>query len=380
MLSLLRLIFWVALDPEGGGFLPTASGTTSPSSTSAPASTPTQTDKNVKVSFDTATLTMTYQLGDSAPTGGVVNAVAEGQGSGKLFVNLTGSTGQPDPNIESAQSAVTGVSARIVVTPKAGLAPGVYKGTLNFQACPDPACAANYAGSPWQVSYTLTVTMAYATLDTSAYGIPRTMVYDAVRGDIYASYSTSYGSPGLSAIAKFHWSGAGWASSTLSIPGLLDIALATDASVLAATDLGSQVNLIDPVTFSLKHTYVAAAGIGDQGSSTEVGIAFTNDGKLWMPTGTGTSWHGLGYFDLRTLTFGNSTPPCTSCYMGPAFAVSGDGSRLMVSQHVAVPSDALHGYGRRCLQEQSRRADLLLLPHEPQQQRGSLPDDGQHGV
>jgi hypothetical protein len=229
------------------------------------------------------------------------------------------------------------MSARISVKPKTGLPPGIYKGTLNVRACPDAACASSYLGSPWPVSYTLTVTLSYATLDTSAYGMPRTMVYDAMRGDIYASYPSAYGLPGgLSAVAKFHWSGGSWTRSTLSIPGLLDIALATDGSVLAATDLDNKVNLIDPATFSLKHSYVGTAGIGNQGSSTEVGIALTNDGKLWMPTGVGTSWHGLGYFDLKTLTFGNSTPPCSDCYGGPYFAVSGDGSRLIVTQSATI--------------------------------------------
>ncbi|WP_155403756.1 hypothetical protein [Variovorax paradoxus] len=170
----------------------------------------------------------------------------------------------------------------------------------------------------------------YRTLDTSAFGMPRTMVYDSVHGDIYASYPTTYESVGLSAIVRFRSNGMGWTSTSLSLPGLQDIALAPDASVLAATDGSNHVHLIDLATFSVKSTHLAPFGIGDQGSNTEVAIAFTGDGRLWMPSGAGYNWHNLGFFEPRTQTFG--TVACSMCYGGPYFAVSGDGSRLMVTQ------------------------------------------------
>jgi hypothetical protein len=176
--------------------------------------------------------------------------------------------------------------------------------------------------------------VTYRTLDTSAFGMPRTLVYDAVHGDIYASYPTTYESIGLSAIVRFRTNGMNWTSTSLSLPGLRDIALASDASVLAATDGSNQVHLIDLATFSVKSSHLSATEIGDQGSNTEAGIAFTNDGKLWMPTGAGYQWHGLGFFDLRTLSFG--TRPCPSCHGGPFFAVSGDGSRLMMTQSASI--------------------------------------------
>ncbi|WP_429611978.1 hypothetical protein [Variovorax sp. W2I14] len=172
--------------------------------------------------------------------------------------------------------------------------------------------------------------VVYRTLDTSAFGMPRTLVYDAVHGDIYASYPTTYESIGLSAIVRFRTNGMNWTSTSLSLPGLQDIALAPDASVLAATDGSNQVHLIDLATFSVKSTHIAPFGIGDQGSNIEVAIAFAGDGKLWMPSGEGYNWHNLGFFDLRTQAFG--TVACPMCYSGPYFAVSGDGSRLMVTQ------------------------------------------------
>jgi len=176
----------------------------------------------------------------------------------------------------------------------------------------------------------------YATLDTSSLGMPRTLVYDAKYGDLYASYPSTYESVGLSAIVRFRSNGTTWKSSTLSIPGLRDIALASDRSVLAATDTSDHVHLIDLATFSIKSSHVSEAGITDTGSNTEVGIAFTNDGKLWMPTGHGYGWNGVGFFDLRTLTFGNASPPCGSCYYGPYFAVARGGSRLMVTQSASM--------------------------------------------
>ena len=178
--------------------------------------------------------------------------------------------------------------------------------------------------------------LPYSALDTSALGPPRTLVYDAIHGDIYASY-ISYGGGGLSAVVRFRPTGSGWAYTTLSIPGLLDIALAPDASVLAATDSNNKVNLIDLSSFSVAGSYSSSEAFGNQGGyHAEVGIAFTNDGKLWLPTGAGYSWHQLSYFDLRSRSFGKASPPCSVCYDGPYFAVSRDGSRLMVTQSASL--------------------------------------------
>lgn len=316
----------------GGAFLPVAGGTSTPSST--PATTPP--NSSLKVSFDTAALTMNYQMGATATSEAVIHATAEGTASDGLVVRVTTPGGQPSLHLDDAQVSITGRSALIAVKPKPGLAPGVYKGQLVLQACFDSACTVHYTGSPWTVSYTLTVTMVYAALDTSGFGAPKTLVYDAARGDIYASYPNANGTTGLNAIVRFRSGSTGWAGSTLSVPGLGDIAMATDGGVLAATDASNHVHLIDPASFSVKSSHASAAGIATQGTFTEVGIAFTSDGKLWMPTGTGFSWHGLGFFDLRTSTFGNASPPCAHCYGNQYFAVSGDGSRLMFTQSASI--------------------------------------------
>lgn len=279
---------------------------------------------------------MAYESGEAAPSGVVVNAVAQGLNGRAVFVSATSPSGSPDPYIDSVQATVTGASARITVKPKAGLSHGIYKGTLVLNACADAACAVHYAGSPWSISYTLTVTLPYSKLDTRAFGTARTLVYDAVRGDIYASYPT-YEMIGLSAVARFRWTGSAWTASTLSIPGLKDIALPPDASVLAATDGNNTVHLIDLTTFTIKSSHVSPAGIADQGTRTETGIAFTADGKLWTSIGGNVYFPGgVGYFDLQTLKFGVASPPCPSCYGSQFFAVSGDGSRLMLTQSASV--------------------------------------------
>jgi len=181
--------------------------------------------------------------------------------------------------------------------------------------------------------------LPYATLDTSDYGIPRTMVFDAKRGDIYASYPSTFAATGLSAIARFRSNGAGWTSSTLSIPGLRDIALAPGSSVLAATDASNHVHLIDLDTFSVKSSHLSPLGVGDEGGYDEVSIAFTKDGKLWMATGT-SGWHGVGFFDTRTSTFAEPLRYC--CYGSPYFAASRDGSRLMLVPSAAIsPSPSM---------------------------------------
>ncbi|HEX7866929.1 MAG TPA: hypothetical protein VF555_18395 [Variovorax sp.] len=181
--------------------------------------------------------------------------------------------------------------------------------------------------------------LPYATLDTSSYGIPRTMVFDAKRGDIYASYPSTFAAVGLSAIARFRSNGTGWTSSTLSIPGLRDIALAPDSSVLAATDASNHVHLIDLDTFSVKSSHLSPIGVGDEGGYAEVSIAFTKDGKLWMATGS-SGWHGVGFFDMRTSTFAEPLPYC--CYGSPYFAVSRDGARLMLVPSASIsPSPSM---------------------------------------
>ena len=176
----------------------------------------------------------------------------------------------------------------------------------------------------------------YSAFNTSILGSPRTLIYDAVHGDVYASYPP-YGG-GLSAVARFRPTASGWTTATLSVPGLIDIALAPDATVLAATDSSNTVNLIDLSSFSITSRYVAPDVFVGQGDLLEVRIAFTNDGKLWIPTGQ-YSWHEIGYFDLRTRSFGKASPPCPTCYDGPYFAVSRDGSRLMVAQSGSISSE-----------------------------------------
>lgn len=318
-----------------GGATPQTPASTPTTPTSPSTETPTSVDDSVKLTFDTQTLKMAYELGTASPGGVVLHAVIERKSTAALFIKAATPDGGVDPHIGAVDATLDGLKARIVVKPKAGLNPGVYKGSFTLRACADADCKVVYAGSPWTIEYTLTVTLPYAALDTSAYGVPRTVAYDAVRNAVYASYPTPFVGPGISAVARFRLTGSTWSGSTLSVPGLYDVALSTDASVLATTDSSNQVTLIDPSNFSIKSTHLSADGIGSQGSMTETGIAFTNDGKLWMPSRSGYDWHGLGYFDTRTLQFGAS-PACDSCYGGPFFAVSGDGSRMMLTQSASM--------------------------------------------
>lgn len=320
----------------GGGGLAFPIGGSTPTTPSSPSTeTPPRIDDGVKLSFDTQAVKMAYELGDANPGGVVLHAIAESKSTTTLFVKAATPDGAVDPGIGAVDVTVDGMKARIVVKPKVGLNPGVYKGSFIVRACADADCKVVYAGSPWTIEYTLTVTLPYAALDTSAYGVPRTVAYDAVRNAIYASYPTPFEGSGISAVARFRLAGSAWSGSTLSVPGLYDVALATDASVLATTDSSNQVTLIDPSSFTVKSKHLSADGIGAQGTMTETGIAFTNDGKLWVPNRSGYDWHGLGYFDTRTLQFGASTA-CDTCHGGPFFAVSGDGSRMVLTQSASV--------------------------------------------
>jgi hypothetical protein len=167
--------------------------------------------------------------------------------------------------------------------------------------------------------------------DTSNLGQPKTMLYDSLHGDVYASYAASPISPtGLSTVIRFRPNGSGWQRTSLSIPGLIDIALSPDSTRLAAADTTNKINIIDLASFAVTESYQSSTPISYSGiNNLEGALAFTNDGKLWLS--------GYNYFDLTSHSFGKTTFPCSSwCSVQGNLLVSRDGSRLIASSSGSV--------------------------------------------
>jgi hypothetical protein len=179
----------------------------------------------------------------------------------------------------------------------------------------------------------------YVAHDTSDLGQPRTMVHDASRGDIYASYGAVPSSrPDTGTIVRFRPSGTTVTRSTLSIPGLIDIALSPDARVLVAADVTNTIHIIDPSSFSVIEKYKAPFRIGFNPSpNVEMGIAIADDQKVWLPyvPATGDGSFGLASFDLKSRTFRSPDGPCNSCLNQGNFAASRDGQQLLVASSPA---------------------------------------------
>src|SRR5262249_51980841 len=94
------------------------------------------------------------------------NATGTGPAPDSLYVGATmNGTGLATPiPIVIDQASKTAI---ITVSPNTGLAVGDYSGTLTLLACKDPTCAAQFGGSPFQVSFTVHLLARLAASPTS---------------------------------------------------------------------------------------------------------------------------------------------------------------------------------------------------------------------
>jgi hypothetical protein len=115
-------------------------------------------DDGFAVRYDRSSVTINYATGGTvAPA--LVQAIARGTPPGPIFVGANTPSGQPDPNIQQVVVELTSErSATVRIHPNPALGVGAYGGTLLLLACPDALCAQHYAGSPYSLSYTITVT------------------------------------------------------------------------------------------------------------------------------------------------------------------------------------------------------------------------------
>lgn len=132
------------------------------------------------------------------------------------------------------------------------------------------------------------------------------------------------------AIVRFAQVDGAWRPAVRAIAGLRDLGLSPDGDLLVAVDARS-VRLLDPVTLADVQTYPVIAA--DPFSSTYLGLATLNDGRVLLPGTTGFTF-AVRTFDLETRAFGtiDSSGLRLDCYGGPWYAASRDGDRVVIVQ------------------------------------------------
>ncbi|WP_457330200.1 hypothetical protein [Rhizobacter sp. P5_C2] len=109
------------------------------------------------VTYDRDNVSIEFEAGQVAPEG-VVQATAHGSPSGSVYLGADTPSGKPDSNIDHVQVDVQGTTgARVRVIVNSQLPAGTYTGTLVLLVCADPTCKRHYAGSPANLSYSITV-------------------------------------------------------------------------------------------------------------------------------------------------------------------------------------------------------------------------------
>ena len=172
MVSRLRLFIAAALvmlSACGGGGSAGISG--SPASPASPGNSSAAGDS---ASLDRSSVALAWEQGGT-PAEGSVQVSTSGTAASPLYVGIGAPGGAPDPNIDHVAVDLQSASrATVRVVPKAALASGNYSGTVEIRACLDAACGKSYAGSPFKVAYSFTVTPPASAFDAS----PRTLVLE----------------------------------------------------------------------------------------------------------------------------------------------------------------------------------------------------------
>ncbi|HJV88751.1 MAG TPA: hypothetical protein VJ623_00485 [Holophagaceae bacterium] len=183
------------------------------------------------------------------------------------------------------------------------------------------------------VSATLRViapqTYGYAAIPTG--GNKRAIVFDAQRQAVYAPNVDG------ETLVRFKYQDPTWTVDAVPIPSILDAGMAPGGTSILVTATPGRLRLLNPDDLSTQFTLDHPAGFPRNFTYQSEGIAPMNDGRSWLPTGSG--WGELAYFDHWTRTIQPRTPQPdlqTSFYGGPWMASSRDGSRMIVVQSASV--------------------------------------------
>jgi hypothetical protein len=161
-------------------------------------------------------------------------------------------------------------------------------------------------------------------------GDGETVIYDAERNTVY------FANTGLQAVQRFTNSGGNWILHSVPVAGINDIGMSNDGADLVVLSANAAVRLLDTNSALAQRDQIDHPELLG-GNSFGIGLRTTNDGRVWFsPSHSSIEAEKLLYFDPGARTFGTIAPPPPpplSHIVGPNYAGSRDGSRLVINQN-----------------------------------------------
>lgn len=194
--------------------------------------------------------------------------------------------------------------------------------------------AAGIATAAASVSVVNLSALSYATAANT--GEKRWAIFDPARNAVYAINITQ------NTLVRYRLVSGAWQVDGLPITTIGDMAFSPDRKTLYVGSGLSNLLAIDPDTLQIRGTYTLS-GASPYGTSLSPnftftkGMAVTNNLRVWFG---GSQWASMGYFDMRTNTFGSlqSASFANGSLYSPEFYASGDGSKMLAVQYGISPT------------------------------------------
>lgn len=209
----------------------------------------------LSVNFSTSSLNFEFYEGE-LPKAQIVNASASGTTDKDVLMGAEVTGGGIATPISVVVNNATR-SAVITVKPQPGLAAGTYSGTIKMMACADQACATHHGGSPYSVTYKVTVRPGLKA------SVAQTSLAAVETGSASGSFTFTSQSAGTTVNSSISYdnSVAGWLTAQISGN---TVQLQASTATLAAGAYTAKVNLSVPGTslsVTVPVTFTVAAGL-----------------------------------------------------------------------------------------------------------------------
>ena len=154
------------------------------------------------------------------------------------------------------------------------------------------------------------------------------LVFDAQRQAVYSVNRSTH------SLLRFSWNGTGWTTTSVPLQNGDGVALSPDGASLVTIAAPRSIALFDPQTLEKQASYDAVAVETNINGLSR--LAVTNSGRAYFRGSTASP--GLPYFDLVSREFGANVFNGATNFSGggPWFSMSGDGSRMYVTQTTGV--------------------------------------------